>query len=84
MHDGIDGEGGNALEAELVHDIAAVRNNRCKADVETVGYLFVDVALHDERHDFDLAVREDFALQHLRHGRHMLAMTVAVLLEGKQ
>ena len=81
--DGVDGEGGDALEAELVHDVAAVGDDRGKTDVETVGNLLVDIALYDERHDFDFTVGENLALQYLGHGRQVLTTAVGVLMEGK-
>ena len=80
MGDGVYGEGRHALETKLVHDVTTVSDDRAKTDVQKVGNLLVDVALYDERHDLNLTVGENFTLQHLRHGRHVLATAVGVLL----
>ena len=82
--DGVDGEGGDALEAEFVHDVFAVGDDRGEADVEFVGDLFVDEALDNEGHDFDFAVGEDLLLEGLGHGGKVLAMTMGVLFEHQE
>ena len=82
--DGVDGEGGDALEAEFVHDVFAVGDDGGEADVESVGDFFVDEALDDEGHDLDLAVGEDLLLEDLRHGGEVLAMAMGVLFEHEE
>ena len=62
VHDGIDGEGADALHTQLVHDVLAVGDDGCQTDVQAVGNLLVDESLHDERHDLNLAIREYLAL----------------------
>ena len=58
VHDGVDGEGGDALHAEFLHDVLTVGDNGRDPDIQFVGNLLVDVTLYDERHDFYLAVSE--------------------------
>ena len=83
MHNGIDGEGRDALETEFVHDVLSMCDNGGETDVKFLSNLFVDVTLYDERHNLDLAVGENFALQYLGHGRKMLATAVSMLLESE-
>ena len=79
--DGVDGEGGDAFEAEFVHDVFAVGDDGGEADVEFVGDLFVDEALDDEGHDLDLAIGEEFLLEGLGHGWEVLTLAMAMLFE---
>ena len=81
VHDGVDGQGTDALHAEFVHDILAVRDDRRQSDVQLIGDFLVDETLHDERHHLNLPVTEDLPFQNLRHGWHVLSMPVCVLLE---
>ena len=48
VHHGIDGEGGDTLHTQFVHDVLAVGDDRGKSDIQFVGDLFVDVALHNQ------------------------------------
>ena len=45
VHHGVDGEGREVVDVELVHDVFAVRHNRGKADTEGVGYLLIGLAV---------------------------------------
>ena len=47
MHHSIDGECRYAAHAQLIHYIFAVCNHRCEPDVEPIGNLLVDIALHE-------------------------------------
>ena len=82
VHDSIDGKGGDALQAEFLHDVLAMGDDCGQADVEFVGYLLVDESLYDQRHDFYLTVGENFLLEDIRHGRHVLAIFVGILFKG--
>ena len=62
MHDGIDGEGGDTLHAELLHDVLAMGDDSGEADMQLVGNLLINITLYDERHDLYLTVGEDFLL----------------------
>ena len=79
--DGIDGQGGDALEAQFIHDVFTVGDDGGETDVEFIGNLLVDEALDYERHNFDFTVGEDFLLQGLGHWREVLTMTMGVLFE---
>ena len=46
--DGVDGEGGDALEAQFIHDVFTVGDDGGETDVEFIGNLLVDKALDDE------------------------------------
>ena len=46
--DGVDGEGGYAAEAELIHDVFAMGDDGGEADVQFVGNLLVDKTLNNE------------------------------------
>lgn len=65
MHDGIDGEGRNAFNAKFFHDVFAVSDNGRQADIEFVGNLLVDIALHNERHHLNLAIAKNLLLEDL-------------------
>ena len=80
VHDGIDGKGADTLHAELLHDVLTMGNDGGQTDMQTVGNLFVDISLYDERHDLDLTVCEDLTADDVRHGRQILAFTVSPLL----
>jgi len=82
--DGIDGEGRDALHAQLLHDVLAVGDDGGEANVQTVGNLFVDVALHDEGHHLGLAAGEHRALKDLGHRGEVLALGMGVLLKGEE
>ena len=84
VHDGIDGKGADTLHAELLHDVLTMGNDGGQTDMQTVGNLFVDISLYDERHDLDLTVGENLALQHLGHGWQVFTAAVGMLLEGEQ
>ena len=45
-HDGIDGQGRDALHTELLHDVLAMRDHRGQTNVQLVGNFLVDIALH--------------------------------------
>ena len=45
VHHGVDGEGWEVVDVELVHDVLAVRHDRGEADAEGVGYLLVGLAV---------------------------------------
>ena len=62
MHDGIDGEGGDTLHTELLHDVFAMGDDSGEADMQLVGNLLINITLYDERHDLYLSVGEDFLL----------------------
>ena len=84
VHDGIDGEGADALHAQLVHDVLAVGDDGGQADVQAVGYFLVDISLHDERHDLDFAVGEYLLLQDLGHGGEVLPVAVGMLYQHEE
>ena len=46
--DGVDGEGGDALEAQFIHDVFTVGDDRGETDVKFIGNLLVDETLDDE------------------------------------
>ena len=83
MHDRVDCKGGDTFESQLVHDVLPMGDDRGEANVQLLGDLLVDVALHDERHHLYLAVGEDLAVDDVRHGRHVLPMPMSVLLKGQ-
>ena len=84
MHDSVDGKSRDAAESELIHDVFAVSDNSREGDIEAVGNLLVDKPLDDECHYLDFAVGKNFLLKHLRGRGQILAVTVGMLLEGKQ
>ena len=84
MHDGIDGEGRDALHAQLVHDVTAMGDDGGEADVQAVGNLLVDKALDNERHDFDFTVGKDLLFQHRRYRGEVAAIAVGMLLQLQQ
>ena len=84
MHDGVDGEGADALQTQLVHDVLAVSNDGSQTDVQSVGYLFIDISLNDERHDFDFTVRENLPLQRLGHGGEVATVTVGMMYKHEE
>ena len=55
VHHGVDGEGREVVDVELVHDVFAVRHDRGKADTEGVGYLLVGLAVGYVGEDLYLA-----------------------------
>ena len=84
VHHSIDGEGGNALQTELVHNILTMGDDGGQPDVELIGNLFVDKSLYDERHDFYLAVAENLLLQCLRHWWQVAPFAMCILDETQQ
>ena len=56
--DGVDGEGCDALEVELRHDVFAMGHDGGKTYGQTVGYLLVDESLGYECHHFGFTVGE--------------------------
>ena len=46
--DGVDGQGGDALKTELIHDVFTVGDDRGETDVKFIGNLLVDETLDDE------------------------------------
>ena len=84
VHDGIDGEGTDTLHAELLHDVLTMGNDGGQTDMQTVGNLFVDISLYDERHDLDLTVGEDFSLEGLGHLGEVLSMAMRMLFEHQE
>ena len=84
MHDGIDGECRNALHAQFVHDVLAVGDDRRQANVQPVGNLLVDIALHNQRHDLDFAVGENALVQQPGQWRHVVPVRVPMVLQHQQ
>ena len=84
VHDGIDGKGADTLHAELLHDVLTMGNDGGQTDMQTVGNLFVDISLYDERHDLDLTVGENLTGEDVGHRREVLTMAVGMLLEHEQ
>ena len=82
MHDGIDGERADAFHAELIHDVPTMRDDGRKADIQLVCNLFVDVALNNQGHHLDFPVGENLLAEDSRHRRHVLTMTMRMLLQG--
>lgn len=56
--DGVDGEGRDALEVELCHDVFAMGHDGGKTYGEAVGYFLVDESLGNERHYLGFTVGE--------------------------
>ena len=84
VHDGVDGKGADTLHAELLHDVLTMGNDGGQTDMQTVGNLFVDISLYDERHDLDLTVGENLTGEDVGHRREVLTMAVGMLLEHEQ
>ena len=42
VHHGIDGESWDGLDAELLGDVFAMADDRSEADIQFLGYLFID------------------------------------------
>ena len=62
VHNGIDGQGGDTLQTEFLHDVLAVGDDGGQSDVKPIGNFLVDIALHNERHDLNFAVGENLLL----------------------
>ena len=84
VHDGIDSQGGDALHAELLHDVLAMGDDRGQTNVQLVGNLLVDITLHDERQHFYLAVGEHLCPQGTGHRRQVLSTCMGLMTQHQQ
>lgn len=55
VHHGIDGESGHRLDAEFLRDVLAVGDDGGEADIQFLGYFFVDESFGYEHQHFDFA-----------------------------
>ena len=81
MHDCIDGEGTDAFHAKLFHDVLAMTDYRCKADIELIADFLIDISLCNQRQHFDFSVAEQLGFQCSWHVGKILPAGMSVLLE---
>ena len=55
---GVDGQTRHRADTQLLHDVAAVRNDGRKPDLQAVGDLFVHIAAGDQRQHLGFASRK--------------------------
>lgn len=82
--DGIHGQRRDAFGVKFFHDVFPMGDDGGQCNVELLGYLFVDIALHNQCKHLNFAVGEHGRL--LRHGLLILMMAVGMAfpLQGHQ
>ena len=82
VHHRIDGERANASQTQFLHDVFPMGHNGGKPDVQLVGYLLIDVALHNEYHHLGLTIAQDGLLVGVcGHYGQVLPSSVRMLLQ---
>lgn len=78
VHHGIDGKPRNRLDAELLGNVLAVRDDRRQTDVQLVGYFLVDKPLGNEYQYLYLTGRQIVALLHFLRRYRMMCRFVSL------
>ena len=73
VHHGVDGQGGNGMDVEFLHDVLAVGDDGGGADIEAVGDFLVGQSAHDEDKHLDFPCGKPVGVA---------CRTVLVLLSG--
>ena len=84
VHHGIDSQGGDALHAELLHDVLAMGDDRGQTDVQLVSNLLVDIPLHDKRQHLNLTIGEYLCAQGTGQRRQVLSTGMGLMPQHQQ
>ena len=76
---GVDGQTRHRADTQLLHDVAAVRNDGRKPDLQAVGDLFVHIAAGDQRQHFGFAARKGRGFGTHRAGNDVFGPVRAVV-----